>query len=129
MRINIKATGIELTPAITSYAEKKIASIEKYFASSPDAVVRVEVGKISRHHKSGPVFRAEAHVIGAGLDLYAVSEQPDLYSAIDLVKDDLAHKLTHEKGKRWARSKRGAKAIKDMIKGLNPFRKRNSEDF
>ena len=125
MRINIKATGIELTPAIGRYAEKKISSIEKYFQESPDAVIQVEVGKINQHHKSGNIFRAEAHVIGAGLDLYAVSEQADLYAAIDLVKDELARKILHEKGKRWARAKRGARAVKDMLKGLNFFKKRS----
>lgn len=124
MRINIKATGIELTPALAEYAEKKIAGIEKYFNASHNAVAQVEVGKSTQHHKSGNVFKAEIHVIGAGLDLYAASEQADLYAAIDTVRDEIVHKMTHEKGKRFALARRGGQAVKNMIKGLNFFKKR-----
>src|SRR3990167_6985227 len=88
MKINIKATGIELTQAISNYAYKKISSIEKYLdkKSGPDLVAQVEVGRSTRHHKTGNIFRAEVHITGAGLDLYAVSAMEDLYAAIDVVK-------------------------------------------
>ena len=124
MKINIKATGIELTPAITEYVQKKLGAVGKFVPESESVVAQVEVGKSSKHHKSGDVFRAEAHLIGGGLDLYAVSDQSDLYAAIDLIKDDLARKLTQQKGKRFARTRRGARALKDMLKGFNPFRRR-----
>lgn len=124
MKINIKATGIELTPAIRNYAEKKVSSLEKYFREKPDAVAAIEVGKSTQHHKSGTVFRAEVRIMGQGLNLYAVAENADLYAAIDDVKDEIARTLTHEKGKREALYRRGARAIKNMAKGLNPFKKR-----
>ena len=126
MKINIKATNIELTPAISNYVEKKVSVIEKYIGQA-DAVAQVEVGKSTQHHKSGDVFRAEVHVAGAGLDLYAVSEQSDLYAAIDVVKDEIVAKTMHTKGKREAMARRGARAIKNMLKGLNPFKRRNEE--
>lgn len=124
MRINIKATGIELTEAISQYAEKKVASIEKYL-NAADPVAHVEVGKATEHHKNGDVFRAEIHIIGAGLDLYAVSKQADLYAAIDLVKDEIISKLTHEKGKRETLTRRAAARMKNMMKGLNFFKRRS----
>jgi len=130
MKINIKATGIELTPAIAGYVQKKISAIEKYLpAGAVDLVAQVEVGKSTQHHKSGEVFKAEVHLVGAGLDLYAVSEQSDLYAAIDLVKDELARELTRLKGKRETLYRRGAKMAKNMMKGLNPFRRRDSADL
>jgi putative sigma-54 modulation protein len=125
MKINLKATGIELTPAISSYAEKKISSLEKFFRTAPEAVAHVEVGKVSQHHKSGDVFRAEVRVIGAGLDFYAAAEKSDLYAAIDAVKDEAAQALKHEKGRRDALYRRGGRAVKDMMKGLNFFKKRS----
>lgn len=124
MKINIKGTGIELTPAITEYVEKKLSVVSKYMAENDSLVAQVEVGKNSQHHKSGDVFRAEAHLIGGGIDLYAFSEQPDLYAAIDMLKDELSHKLNHLKGKRQTLMKRGGQAVKDMMRGFNPFRKR-----
>ncbi len=124
MKINIKATGIELTPAIAEYADKKVSSIEKYLAKEADVVAQVEVGKSTQHHKSGDVFRAEVHITGSGHDIYAVSEQDDLYAAIDLVKDEVIHNLTHEKGRMRAVTRRGAQMVKSMLKGINIFKRR-----
>ena len=120
MKINIKATGIKLTPAISSYVNKKISSIEKYFDKhSSDVVAQVEVGKSTKHHKTGDVFRAEVHIIGGGLDLYAVSEKDDLYAAIDILKDELVHNVVQSKGKRETLARRGALMMKNMMKGLS----------
>ncbi|KKR29798.1 MAG: ribosomal subunit interface protein [Candidatus Zambryskibacteria bacterium RIFCSPHIGHO2_02_FULL_39_16] len=128
MRINIKATGIELTPAISSYVNKKIYPIEKYLpvhtrqedtdVSSSDIVVQVEVEKITQHHKTGNVFRAEVHITGVGLDVYADSQQADLYAAIDVVKDEVLHNLVQLKGKRETLSRKSAQMVKDVMKGL-----------
>ena len=122
MRINIKATGIELTPAISNYVNKKISSLEKYLSN--EVVVQVEVGKITQHHKSGNVFRAEIHIIGGGLDLYAFSEKDDFYAAVDVVRDEIIHNVVHTKTKRETMARRGAEIIKNMMKGLNIFRRR-----
>jgi ribosomal subunit interface protein len=124
MKINIKGTGIELTPAIQAYVEKKLSVVGKYLEVNESLVAQVEVGKNSQHHKTGEVFRAEAHLIGGGVDLYVVSEQADLYAAIDLLKDELSHKLNHLKGKRMTLTRRGGQMIKNMMRGFNPFRKR-----
>ncbi|PJA37021.1 MAG: ribosomal subunit interface protein [Candidatus Zambryskibacteria bacterium CG_4_9_14_3_um_filter_42_9] len=119
MKINIKATTIELTPAIADYVHRKISPIEKYLKkNSPDIVAQVEVGKTTRHHKTGNVFRAEVHIIGDGLDIYAVSEKDDLYAAIDIVKDEIMYNMVQSKGKRLTLARRGAEMIKDMMKGL-----------
>ncbi len=122
MRINIKATGMELTPAISDYAAKKVSSLEKYIKK--DAVAQVEVGRSTQHHKKGEVFRAEVRITGAGLDLYAASEEADLYASIDMVKDELKETLLQLKGKRETLTRRGAQAIKNMMKGFNIFKRR-----
>ena len=124
MKINIRATGTELTPAISSYVEKKVLSIEKYLdkSSALGAVAQVEVGKVSHHHKSGNVFRAEVHITGGGLDLYAVSEMFDLYAAIDTVRDEMVHNMLQLKGKRETIARRGAEMMKNAMKGLLNFK-------
>ena len=119
MKINIKATGMELTPAISSYAHKKISLIEKYIDKGHvDTVAQVEVGRNTRHHKAGNVFRAEVHITGGGLDLYAVSEMEDLYAAIDIVRDEIVQNALQLKGKRETLTRRGAEMMKNMMKGL-----------
>ena len=123
MKINIKATGIELTQAITDYVHEKVSTLEKYL-TNPDSVAEVEVGRTTQHHKSGEVFKAEVHVTGNGLDLYAVSEHSDLYAAIDEVKDEIVRNTVSEKGRRQTLSRRGGQMVKNMIKGINIFKKR-----
>ena len=71
MKINIKATGIELTPAISNYVHKKLAMIEKHIeGKNKDVVAQVKVAKVTEHHKLGDIFRAEVHIVGGGLDIY-----------------------------------------------------------
>ena len=120
MKINIKATGIELTQAISNYVYKKISSIEKYLdkKSSPDLVAQVEVGRSTRHHKAGNIFRAEVHITGNGLDVYAVSEQDDLYAAVDLVKDEIVRSMVQKKEKNQTITRRSAEMMKYVMKGL-----------
>lgn len=127
MKINIKATSIELTPAISNYVNKKISSISKYIdESNKDVVAQVEVGKNTRHHKSGNIFRAEVHITGSGLDLYAVSEVGDLYAAIDIVKDEIVRNAVQSKNKRKTLARRGAELVKNMMKGITANFKRRA---
>lgn len=121
ININLKAQGIELTPAISDYSVKKISSIEKYFSEDKLPIVFVEVGKSSGHHKHGPIFRAEVRVSGSGANFYATSESSDLYSAIDLVRDEIIKEITHNKSKRLHLLRSGGRKVKNMIRDFNPF--------
>jgi len=123
MNINIKATSIGLTPSISDYIEKRFESVKKFLESDPSAICDFEVGKTTQHHKTGDIFRAEAHIVAARRDIYAESEQADLYAAIDAVRDEVMHRLTSDKGKRISRVRRGGTAVKNMIKGLWKGRK------
>jgi len=124
MKINIKATNIELTEAIAEYVDKKISPLDKYIKNE-DAVAQVEVGKNTLHHKNGDVFRAEVHVTGAGLDIYAASEKEDLYAAIDAVKDEISRNALADKNKRETVARKSARYVKDGLKGLNIFKRRS----
>jgi ribosomal subunit interface protein len=119
MNINIKATGIELTSAISDYVYKKISSVQKYLSNKGTTVsVQVEVGKTTKHHKSGDVFRAEVHMNGGGVDLYAVEEAEDLYTAIDLVEAEISREIVKTKGRHIRLLRQGQRALKYMVKGI-----------
>jgi len=116
MNIQIKCAGIELTPAIGNYVEKRLGSIKKYFEEAKMPNMFVELGKESNHHKQGEVFRAEVRIGGAGQDFYAVSLAEDLYAAIDKVKDEVVREITKTKGKRETMMRKGGKMIKDAMR-------------
>jgi putative sigma-54 modulation protein len=117
MKINIKATGISLTPSISEYIEKKINMLEKFFHGE-EVLVNVEVGRTTKHHKSGDIFRAEIQVVINGQTYYAARETEDLYAAIDEVKDEIVYKLSSKKKKTLHLFRRGGAKIKELIKGI-----------
>ena len=121
-------TNIGLTPAITSYIEKRLEAAGKFLENDPSAICDFEVGKTTQHHKHGDVFRAEAHIVAAKRDIYAESEQGDLYAAIDAVRDEVMHRLTSDKGKRLSSIRRGGTVVKNLMKGLWKRRGDNSAE-
>ena len=117
MKINTKATGITLTPSISEYIEKKIDTLEKFFVGK-EVLVNVEVGRTTKHHKSGDIFRAEIKITFGGQTYYAVAEAEDLYAAIDIVKDEIVHELTSQRKKTAHLFRRGGAKIKNLLKGF-----------
>ncbi len=119
MTTNIKATNIELTRAISDYVNKKIESINKLVNDFKEVSVYVEVGKTTNHHKQGDYFKAEFDVVIDGEKFFTVSEESDLYKAIDRAKDDLVRRVKNSKKKKTTLFKRGAMSVKKMIKGMS----------
>jgi ribosomal subunit interface protein len=121
----IKAVNIELTPDIRDYIEKRTSSFDKFFHRYNDsAIVNVEVGKNTLHHKNGDVYQAEITISGIGTTMRAVSEEADLYSAIDIAKESMMQDLSTQKDRSVTLFRRGARSVKKMLKGLsrrNPF--------
>ena len=93
--MNIKGTQISITPAISDYLHKKIASLDKFIDKKDESVfAQIELAKTTHHHKSGAeVFRAEINMHTRGKDFYVFSESEDLYAAIDKMKDEIAREI------------------------------------
>ena len=115
MRTSIKATGIELTPALTNYVNEKIGMLDKLLINCGDVLASVEIGKETKHHKTGQWFFAEVNLNCAGKMLRHVVEEADLYAAIDKMKDGIAEEVrTYEKRKK-SLFRRGARALKNVF--------------
>ncbi len=118
MQIKIKTTNIELTDAISSYVEEKLQGIEKFMVAHEEEVpvAYVEIGKTTKHHNSGDVFRAELTVTVRGKQFRAASEKSDLYAAIDNLRDELVRELNSHKGKERSMMRRGAGMVKNLLR-------------
>jgi len=125
MNINIKATNMELTSAISSYLNKRLPGIEKFIKKGIDIIAYVEVAKTTNHHKHDEdMFRAELNMEVGGNKFYTFSEKEDLYVAIDDAKNEIVRQIKTSKDRRQTLFKRGASSIKKMVKGIsgrNPF--------
>ncbi len=101
MKINIKATNLELTPAITEYINNKIGSVDKFlkrFEEQTNIEIFVEIARTTRHHHKGDVFRAEANMEIPGKVLRADHEDWNIRVAINKVKDKLQREIKKYKG-------------------------------
>lgn len=136
VKIVIKATNLKLNSKLRDYIEEKIGSLEKFaevFQSEnyynsfftkgkPRVEIWVEIGKTTRHHRKGDIFRAEVQMRFPGKSLRAESERKNLKLAITEVKDELQRELKKYKGRAEAVVKRKTRVFKKSLR-LSPFAK------
>lgn len=118
--ISIKGTNVTLSPSITDTIEKKFLALSKFTARmEPMVELSVEVGKTTRHHKKGLIWRAEAILRVPHAVLRAEVTDIGLYGAIDLLKDELERQIKTRKEKGRAKVLRGARVAK-KLKSFDP---------
>lgn len=124
MNIKIRSKNFDITPAIDEYVSKKISSLEKFLESGDATICEVEIGRTTSHHKSGDIFRAEVNIMEpAKKQVFVVAEEADLYTAIDIVRDEAERAIVSQKNKHNTLLRRGSAKIKNLMKRLN-FRNR-----
>jgi putative sigma-54 modulation protein len=138
MRITIKGTNLDLTDGVKRYIYDKIGGLEKFKENiDSSSIVRMEVGLVTRHHKAGKIYRAEANLSLPGNLLRAEAETEDLYKSIDEVKARLERDIDRYKKGNITKRHRAAlvwkklKSISPLAWLKNEFRKgkREKEKF
>ncbi len=118
MKINIESEGFPLTPSIKTYVEKKISPLGrlvKRFEESGELIAFVEVGRVTRHHKHGDVFRAAVTIETPQKNFFAENNNVDLHIAIDVVKNKIKDDIVKYKEKIVAEEKRKIRTRKDNL--------------
>lgn len=124
MNIKIRSINFDLTPAIEEYVNKKVSSLAKFLSSVEEILCEVEIGRTTKHHNSGDIFKAEINImVPGGKQVYATSEEPDLYTAIDIVRDEAEREIVSLKNKKDTLFRRGAIRIKNLLKRIDVRRK------
>ncbi len=127
MQINLLSKNLELTNETKDYALKRVTNLEKLLSgreNKEEVKVQLEVSKATNHHRAGEIFHADCSITIDGQNFYAESDNEDLHSAIDQVKESLFNEITKNKDRKQTLFRRGAKSVKKMLKGLsnrNPF--------
>lgn len=113
MNITITGKEIKATEAIKDYVEKKLTRIEKYFAEeSVDVTVTIK-------KENATTEISEMYVSVKGMSYKAVTEDKDLYAAIDKDIDILEGQIRKSKAKKEKMMKDSS--IKQMnINGIAP---------
>ena len=116
MNHNIKGTGLDITPELRAYVEKKLEQPSKLLQRDPSAHVDVELE--FAHGERDKKYRAEFTLAGHAALYRADARGYTMHEAIDLAVDALVRELTRAKKKRLARLRHGAGRIKDFIRGF-----------
>ena len=107
MKINLKATKLEMTDAIRGYVQERMDVLEKYLGKTKLVNCDVEVERIVSGQNKGDVFRAEVNMQVPHELLRVEKSENDLYKAIDKVRDHLEDVIVKYREK--ARDKRRGK--------------------
>lgn len=99
MKMNLKATKLEMTEAIAAYAQEKIDMLDKFLGDIQVLNLDVELEKSVGSQNKGEIFRAEINLEIPGELLRVEKTEDDLYKAIDKVKDHMEEVIISYKEK------------------------------
>jgi putative sigma-54 modulation protein len=93
MSIQISGQSFEITPAIKTYAEKKLTKLKEYSNQITEISIVLHVDKKIHQIAKGYVALPQKNVI------YAEAESKDMYTSIDELARKLAEQIKKYKGK------------------------------
>ncbi len=120
MNIKTRAVNFDLTDAISEYVDKKVSTLGKFIPNSENLLCEVEIGRTTKHHNSGDIFKAEINIlVPGGSQVYAKAEESELYTAIDIVRDEAERVIVSQKNKKDTLFRRGASQVKNLLKRVS----------
>jgi ribosomal subunit interface protein len=115
-QITVKATNLELSPGLSSLIDQKLTPLGKLISDdATDGYCRVEVTKLTEH-QSGKIYRVEVNLFAQGKAYRTEATEEQVEKAIDEVRDELKRELEHVRGKQHSLVRRGARALKKMLR-------------
>jgi putative sigma-54 modulation protein len=91
MQVNLTGHHVDITDAMRTYVDEKMAKLERHFDHVTNVHVILSIEKLNR--------KAEATVHVAGADVFADSVHEDMYAAIDGLIDKLDRQVLKHKEK------------------------------
>ena len=101
MKYILQGKNTTISESIQILVETKIRALERFVSRFNASAVeaRIEVGKPSRHHHTGPVFYAEVNLKIPGKLLRAEATHLDLNSAINEIFKEIERQVKDYKEK------------------------------
>ncbi len=94
IKFSIRGENLEVTDALHSYVEDKVAKIEKYFNENQELIAKVNL-KVYREKTA----KVEVTIPLGSITLRAEDVSQDMYGSIDLVVDKIERQIRRNKTK------------------------------
>jgi len=91
MYINLIGRHVEITDSLREYVHGKFSKLERHFDQINNVDVMLNVEKLQQ--------KAEAKIHLNGTDIFAISENTDMYAAIDALIEKLDRQVIKHKEK------------------------------
>ncbi|GEA12314.1 ribosome hibernation promoting factor [Alteromonas sp. KUL49] len=91
MQINLTGHHVEITDSLRNYVDTKFSKLERHFDHISNVHVILNVEKLNQ--------KAEATVHLSGAEVFASSQDADMYAAIDSMVDKLDRQVIKHKEK------------------------------
>lgn len=91
MQINLTGHHVEITDSLRNYVDTKFSKLERHFDHISNVHVILNVEKLNQ--------KAEATMHLSGAEVFASSENEDMYAAIDSMVDKLDRQVIKHKEK------------------------------
>lgn len=91
MQINLTGHHVDITDSLRNYVDTKFSKLERHFDHISNVHVILNVEKLNQ--------KAEATVHLSGAEVFASSEDADMYAAIDSMVDKLDRQVIRHKEK------------------------------
>lgn len=91
MQINLTGHHVDITDSLRNYVDTKFSKLERHFDHISNVHVILNVEKLTQ--------KAEATVHLSGAEVFASSEDTDMYAAIDSMVDKLDRQVIKHKEK------------------------------
>jgi putative sigma-54 modulation protein len=105
MRLQVKGRGVEVTPSLREYAERKLGKLEKQLAEQTQ--VELELSEL-RNPSVAASHVAEATIFTKGPTLRAREASPDMKASIDQLVDKLERQVKRYRERRTVEPRRHA---------------------
>ena len=108
MKYILQGKNTTISESIQILVETKIKALERFVSRFNASAVeaRIEVGKPSRHHHTGPVFYAEVNLKIPGKLLRAEAVNLDLASAVNETFKEMERQIKDHKEKLITKTKK-----------------------
>ena len=112
MRLQVKGRGVEVTPSLREYAERKLGKLEKQLAAQTQ--VELELSEL-RNPSVAASHVAEATIFTKGPTLRAREASPDMKASIDQLVDKLERQVKRYRDRRTVEPRRHVEHRGDTV--------------
>lgn len=98
--LQIFGSNFKLTKEVKDHIRRELKNLKKFHDHKVAPRIKVEVGKTTRHHKKGKVYRAEINLPAFGRMLRAEEEAENIHAAINIIKEEIERQIKKFKERR-----------------------------